>query len=310
MCFFMFVCLLCALVVSITIASTATIFAVAVAAFLVLSIVRAVAVIAEIVGLEPPTPLPLPAAVLGGNCGRQCRLAAPSTYKSLSISSPSLFRNGGVPPTIAPSSSVVILLLLLVVVVLTPLPPPLSSLLCSQTMQSLLSSSSSLSYSSSTSSGTQSPHPCNNDNGGDRDSHRYAKTKTVMKHPIGSLLQFLFLLTIYNVFLTINVVDVNHRMLHKIILSIMAKRKKAATAKKEDSNAPPPRSQRRRRCRPTLLPLSTSLRPSQQRPSSILCLPPLRQLHQIYSPPFPTLPMSPMMTVPSHPCQGGSIAAF
>ena len=39
MCVFMFMCLLCALIVSVTIASAAAIFAIAVAAFLVFSIV-------------------------------------------------------------------------------------------------------------------------------------------------------------------------------------------------------------------------------------------------------------------------------
>ena len=70
----MFMCLLCALIVSVIIAST--IFAVAIA-FLVLSIVCPIVVVAEIVGLESPNAHPLPVVVPGGRCGWQRCRAAP-----------------------------------------------------------------------------------------------------------------------------------------------------------------------------------------------------------------------------------------
>jgi hypothetical protein len=48
----MFMCLICALVVSVTIAPTAIIFAVAVATFLVLSIVCTIVIVVETIGLD------------------------------------------------------------------------------------------------------------------------------------------------------------------------------------------------------------------------------------------------------------------
>ena len=61
------------------------VFAVAVTAFLVLSIVRTIVVKAKIVGLELH-PLPLPVAVLGSRRVRQSRCFAPLTSESLFVS--------------------------------------------------------------------------------------------------------------------------------------------------------------------------------------------------------------------------------
>ena len=62
------------------------VFAIAITAFLVLSIVCTIIVEAKIVGLELPHSLPLPAAVLGGWRIRQHRRAAPLMSESLSVS--------------------------------------------------------------------------------------------------------------------------------------------------------------------------------------------------------------------------------
>ena len=59
---------MCVLVVSVT--SAAAVFAVAVVAFLVISIVCAIFVKEKIIGVEPRHPLPLPVAVPGGLHGR------------------------------------------------------------------------------------------------------------------------------------------------------------------------------------------------------------------------------------------------
>jgi hypothetical protein len=59
MCFLMFMCLLCALVISITIASTAVVFAVAVAAFLVLSSGCLITMSPSLTSMQP-SQLPLP----------------------------------------------------------------------------------------------------------------------------------------------------------------------------------------------------------------------------------------------------------
>ena len=126
-----------------SVTSAAAVFAVAVVAFFVLSIVCAVIVKAEIVGVELHHPLSLHSGARRQH-EWQCRHA---THLDVCI----------VPPTIAPSSSIAVVLLA-VFVRLPPWPPPLPLLLCSYSTQSSSSPSSLLFSSSSALSRILSSH--------------------------------------------------------------------------------------------------------------------------------------------------------
>jgi hypothetical protein len=203
MCFFILMCLLCALVVSIAFASNVAVFAFAVVAFLILSIVSAIFLEAENFGLEPPHPLPLPAAVPGSQRRWQPCCAAFLDVRDLVriiIIVVVIWKQVGLPDyctvlvqhcwhppphrcsSCAAAAAVVIILMLpehaIVVVVIFVLVLLFFPIVKNPTPLSV-----------------QQRH----------DGNATAKGATIMtmatKHPIGALLQILFLLTMYNVFI-------------------------------------------------------------------------------------------------------------